>query len=257
MSKRRLRWGIEQRLEFIERQLFWSGVVARRELAGAFGVSLQQASADFVRYLELAPGNASYSRKAGGYVRGGIFQPRLIVPDSADYLAQLRLAGEHILDRSLVAPLNDISFELVPGPARRIDPLVLRAVIDTIRRGLEIEMSYQSMARPEPEKRWIAPHTLAFDGFRWHARARCSRDGSYKDFVLARMSNPGAVRPFQDDPPADRAWQHRVQVAIGPHPDLPEGAKRAVETDYGMAGGVSVIEVRECFLWYFLKRFRP
>jgi hypothetical protein len=69
------------------------------------------------------------------------------------------------------------------------------------------------------------------------------------------MSNPGAVRPFQDDPPADRAWQHRVQVAIGPHPDLPEGAKRAVETDYGMAGGVSVIEVRECFLWYFLKRF--
>lgn len=250
-----LRWGTEKRLEFIDLRLFWDGVVNRQELAGRFGISLQQASADFARYLEIAPGNAAYNRAAKGYVRSDIFNPRLTTPDAARHLAHLRRTAEGIVDSSEVGLGLTPPFDIVPGPVRRIDPLVLRSILDAIRGRREIEITYQSMSRPEPERRWIAPHALAFDGFRWHARALCARDQVFKDFVLARMASPGGTRPAAIDPAVDEAWHHRVRVIIAPHPGLSEGQRKAVEADYGMTGGVSVIDIRSSFLWYFLKRF--
>ncbi|WP_348525014.1 hypothetical protein [Pararhodobacter sp. SW119] len=44
-----LRWGIEQRLEFIEFRLFWEGHVNRSDLMDQFGVSVNQASTDLNR----------------------------------------------------------------------------------------------------------------------------------------------------------------------------------------------------------------
>ena len=39
-----LRWGVEQRLEFIEFQLFWEGGLNRVDITRYFGVSVPQAS---------------------------------------------------------------------------------------------------------------------------------------------------------------------------------------------------------------------
>ena len=50
-----VRWGIERRLEFIEFRLFWDGHVNRSDLMAAFGISINQASADLNRYLGMAP----------------------------------------------------------------------------------------------------------------------------------------------------------------------------------------------------------
>ena len=44
-----LRWGVEQRLEFIEFRLFWEGHVNRSDLMDQFGVSVNQASTDLNR----------------------------------------------------------------------------------------------------------------------------------------------------------------------------------------------------------------
>jgi hypothetical protein len=38
-EKADLRWGVEQRLEFIEFRLFWEGHVNRGDLMSAFGVT--------------------------------------------------------------------------------------------------------------------------------------------------------------------------------------------------------------------------
>lgn len=41
----------------------------------------------------------------------------------------------------------------------------------------------------------LTPHALGHDGLRWHVRARCHRDGEYKDFILSRcrdLRNEGA-----------------------------------------------------------------
>lgn len=248
-----MRWGAERRLEFLETRLYWEGLVNRGHLSEVFGISAQQASADFARYLNLAPNNAVYDRSRKGYIATPSFQPAIIQPDAGRYLAQLRLVGDGAV------PPDDIDmplppFDVVPGPVRRIDPGVLRVVLAAIRGRRAVEVLYQSMSRPEPSWRWMAPHALAHDGFRWHVRAHCANDDVHKDFVLARVRETRDTRPSTIDPAADRGWVERVRVIIGPHPGLSEGQRRAIEADYSMTGGVSVIDVRRCFLWYLLKR---
>ncbi|MDX1063885.1 WYL domain-containing protein [Sinorhizobium medicae] len=249
----RLRWGTERRLEFIELRLFWDGVVNRRELAGTFGISLQRGSADFARYLDIAPANAAYSRAANGYVRSGAFRPRFTTPDPVRHLSHLRLTSEGALDRGFSGSGQMPSFDIVPGPVRRIDPLVLRSIPDAIRGRQEIEITYQSTLRTKPGRRCIAPHALAFDGFRWHARAYCAGDKTFKHFTRARVSSPGDPRPTAIDSATDKLWHHRVRTIIGPYPGLSAGQRKTVEADYGMTGGVSVTDVRAFFLWHFLK----
>ena len=94
-----LRWGVEQRLEFIEFRLFWEGHVNRSDLMDQFGVSVNQASTDLNRYIGFAPDNMVYDKSARTYVRGSGFKPQFLEPDASRYLAQLRSVADGILDR--------------------------------------------------------------------------------------------------------------------------------------------------------------
>ena len=51
-----LRWGVEQRLEFIEFRLLWEGGVNRSDITKHFGVSVPQASKDLTQYQGDRPG---------------------------------------------------------------------------------------------------------------------------------------------------------------------------------------------------------
>ena len=70
-----LRWGVEQRLEFIEFRLFWEGHVNRSDVMTQFGLSVNQASSDLSRYIGLAPHNMNYDRSLRTYVRQPGFRP--------------------------------------------------------------------------------------------------------------------------------------------------------------------------------------
>ena len=70
-----LRWGVEQRLEFIEFRLFWEGHVNRSDVMTQFGLSVNQASSDLSRYIGLAPHNMDYDRSLRTYVRQPDFRP--------------------------------------------------------------------------------------------------------------------------------------------------------------------------------------
>ena len=74
-DKSELRWGVAQRLEFIEFRLFWEGHVNRSDLMEQFGLSVNQASADLNRYIGFAPDNMVYDKSARTYVRGAGFKP--------------------------------------------------------------------------------------------------------------------------------------------------------------------------------------
>lgn len=134
-----MRWGTEKQLEFIDLRLFWDGVVNRQELVGTFGISLQQASADYARYLEIALATLptiaprTVMSTATPSIRG------LTTPDSARQLAHLWLMAEGIVDEGYTRLGEMPPFDIVPGPARRIDPMVLRTVLDAIRRRQAIE----------------------------------------------------------------------------------------------------------------------
>jgi len=215
-----LRWGVEQRLEFIEFRLFWEGHVNRSDVMTQFGLSVNQASSDLSRYIGLAPHNMDYDRSLRTYVRQPAFKPVFDKLDAGRYLAQLRSVADGILDQDDCWIAGLPAYDSAPTPARGVDPATLRSVVDAIRQSEAIEVQYQSLSNPEPRWRWIAPHAIAFDGFRWHARAFCFSDEVFKDFLLSRILDIRGSRASDVLAENDQDWHTFATLEIGPHPAL-------------------------------------
>lgn len=264
MSNRKsnLRWGVERRLEFIEFRLYWEGRINRGHLMQTFGVSVNQASTDLNRYLDLAPENMVYDKSARTYVRSTVFSPLFLKLDSERYLGQLRALQDPALgsdsDRHRVREeswlLTCPEFAEVPSLVRTVNSETLRLVLEACRGENSIEILYQSLSRPEAGWRWIAPHALGYDGFRWHVRAFSEQEETFRDFLLARILETGSIRPRRCDPADDGDWHQYVELAIGPHPGLSRSQRRIVVRDYHMEGGSVLLRVRKALLFYTLKR---
>ena len=248
-DKPNLRWGVEQKLQFIEFRLFWDGHVNRSDLIEKFGVSPNQASGDLNRYIALAPDNMVYDKSGKTYVRSSAFKPLFLKPDATQYISQVRSVAEGIITPGDAWIGSLPAFDATPSPARGIDPTVLRSIVIAIRRREAVEVLYQSMSSPDPEWRWIAPHALAFDGFRWHARS-----DEFRDFVISRILETRQTRAAKKQAVSDVAWEEVVTLKVGPHPELSPNQKRVIELDYGMEKGIATIQVRRALLYYALKR---
>ena len=249
-----LRWGVEQRLEFIEFRLFWEGRVNRSDVMEQFGLSVNQASADLNRYIGFAPDNMVYDKSARTYVRGSDFKPVFDKLDAGRFLAQLRSIADGILEQKDCWIADLPNYDAAPTPARGINAMTLRSVVDAIRRAVAIEVNYQSLSHPEARWRWIAPHAIAFDGFRWHTRAFCLTDECFKDFLLSRVLEIRGSRQSVVSPDDDRDWNSEVTLEVGPHPGLSETQAKVIALDYGMRGGKAKIKVRRALLYYTLRR---
>ena len=246
--------GVERRHEFIEFRLFWDGQVNRADLMDMFGVSVQQVSTDLNRYLGLAPANMAYDKSVRIYVPSGDFAPLFLRPDSSHYLVQISFVFDGILDSadSWITRLPE--FDSTPTPVRGVDAKILRAVIGAIRRCEAIEISYQSLSRPEPIWHWIEPHAVGCDGFRWHARAFCEIDRTFKDFALSRILDVRGGKPSPHQSTDNTDWHEHVVLEIAPHPELSETQRKVIALDYGMKADRGEIRVRRAFLYYALKR---
>lgn len=251
-----MRWGVEQRLEFIEFRLFWEGSINRADIVEFFGVSVPQASKDLTLYQERAPGNVEYDTRAKRYVAAEKFVLRFLNPDPYVYLAQLRAVAEGTV------PSQDSSIAVLPRadvaltPKRDIDITVLRKILDAAREGVSVEVFYQSMnkVRPDPIWRRITPHAFGYDGLRWHVRAYCHLDHKFKDFLLPRILEVGEKGGAGVTGQEDWLWNNYFDVVIGPHPDLTESQKKVVAKDYGFDHGNGILSVRYAMLFYVLKR---
>jgi len=246
------RWSVEQRLEFIDFRLFWEGHVNRSDLIDLFGVSVPQASSDLAKYQEAAKDNAVYDKTRKTYVAGPQFKPVFFEPSADEYLAQLRLIQAGFLTDEEAWAVRLPSYSIVPILRRRLEPGTLRRILDAIRTGASIHVYYQSKSSSHPKWRWLAPHALGFDGFRWHARAWCDSRKEFLDFVLARILEIGDARPHNVDPASDVGWQREVTLKLAPHPELKGGNRRAVELDFGMSNGLIEVTMRVCMAYYFI-----
>lgn len=248
------RWSVEQRLGFIERRLYWEGRINRADLMSRFGISVPQASADLKMYDARAPGNLAYDLRAKTYVAASGMRPQLVGPSAREYLAQLQLIADGVLqgEDSWLGTIP--SFGTVPRVRRRLAAPVLQQVISALRNEFSLEIEYQSLSSPDPTKRWISPHALSFDGFRWHARAWCHSRERFLDFVLARFLAIGASAPRQVDPKLDHAWHKTALLRLAPNPALSAAQQRVVELDFGMVEGIVEIEVRLCLVYYFKRQ---
>jgi hypothetical protein len=253
-SETALKWGVERRLEFIEFRLYWEGGVNRSDIVEAFDVSVPQASKDLTLYQERAPHNAVYDKSAKRYIASGQFQPCFLKPDSGQYLNQLRSVAEGILTSTEAWIAHLPPYGGPPVPARGVNNETLRTVLAAIRRNQAIEVKYQSFSSNDPRWRWIAPHAFGFDGYRWHARAFCEIDRSFKDFLLSRIIEIRSVRSSEVSPEHDADWNEFITLEIGPHPELSESQKRIVALDYGMRAGRAQIRVQKALRYYALRQ---
>ena len=249
-----LRWGVEKRLEFIEFRLYFEGRMNRGDLMKVFGVSVNQASTDLNRYLKLAPDNMIYDKSARSYLRSEGFKPLFLKLDAATYLNQLRALADGIVSKEESWAMEYPVFDSAPAPTRLVNPAILQIVLEALRERQAIEIKYQSLSSPQPQWRWIAPHAIGFDGFRWHIRAFCDKDRIYKDFLLARVVDTRDTRKPDNDPDSDHDWHEHVALDLGPHPGLSDTQKEVVALDYGMDDGRVTLRVRRAFLFYTMKR---
>lgn len=249
-----LSWSVEKRLEFIEFRLYWEERINRANLTKVFNISTPQATADFNKYQDLAPGNMLYDTRGKYYYASPSFKPKLMTPTAEQYL--LRFLA---VDMGIYKPENSYIGYLapiytVPTPWRRVDSKYLKRTLLAIRDIKSIEIEYQSLSRPDRSKRWISPHALGYDGFRWHCRAYCHLTNAFKDFNLGRIYSIEGSRDSDVDPKNDNDWESVITLQIGPNPRLTESQQEVIKHEYGMESGTTSFEVKKAMLFYLLNR---
>lgn len=243
----------ERRLQFIDFRLRWQGQLNRMDLMEHFGISTPQASLDVALYISLATDNLEYNKTLRAYVATEHFQPLFGRTSARRYLAELFALKEGILEPSASFIGRPPACEIAPSPARVLDDRTLARINRAILEGKSAHVLYQSMSSVDPSERWITPHALAYDGFRWHVRAFCHKREEYTDFVLARILDliGTDTKPV---PKTDHQWDTIIDLILTPHPDLSLGAKKVIELDYGMTDGTLSLPCRQALLYYTLKR---
>ena len=254
----RRRWGTDQRLEFIEFRLFWDGSINRGDITSHFGVSVPQASNDLSLYKELAGANLRYDSSSKRYEPAPDFHPRFLKPNAERYLAQLKAIADKVIDPADTQMGDLPDLVVMPVPRRRVDPETLRRLLLAVRTNQSIAVEYQSMNddRPEPTWRTISPHAFGYDGLRWHVRAFCHIEGTFKDFIISRCLATGDMAPGQGHAQEDRDWQTYFEVILKPNPKLAPAQRKTIELDYGMEAGQCIVKIRMALLYYFDKRLR-
>ncbi|WP_337998316.1 WYL domain-containing protein [Oleispirillum naphthae] len=247
-----VRPALARRYEFIEWRAYWLGRLNRKDIEDEFGISTPQASIDINKYMEECPGNIIYNSSEKTYITSDDFTPKFAKISADRVLLHIRSILSGALD------ITDTWFPDLPPTAtippitRSVDPTCLRTMLAAIRDNLEVEVEYQSLTNTR--RRYIAPHSLAFDGHRWHVRAWAADKGDFRDFVLARIREIGGTRPSKARPEDDLEWSTMVTLDLVAHPDLDDAQKSAIECDFGMKDGRLRLETRLALAFYQIKR---
>lgn len=247
-------WGLSRRLEFLEKELFWKGRINRVSLMEEFGVSAQQASRDLTAYGQMAPQNLIYDRSAKTYRLGPNFSSAVTTIDAEAYLATIASLHE-----STVVQVADgvVPTATTPRPHRRLNPQIVRLVLEGIRTGRSLCISYQSMQSEHPTERKITGHALGHDGSRWHVRAFAHDRGDFRDFVLSRILNATLSEPIPDSSPMDHDWFQMVNLELIPNPLLSGDQRRVLIYDWEMNSmGKLELPCRKSMVIYLVRQLR-
>lgn len=253
MDVNELKWDIRQRLAMLEATALWEGRVTTGALTRLFGISHGQASKDFSLYHQLAPANLVYDTKQKAYFPAEEFQPRLIRGTAEEYLRLMEAGQEVGSSMTLAIVPAAVSVEVMRTPERKLDLRVLRLVNQAIREKRGMTVTYQSMTR-ESRPIDLEPHTLVYNGYRWHVRAYSYEHGEHRDFVLARfLPLPELTDLARHSIEDDIEWNTVEILEIAPNPGLSPEQKAVIADDFGMVDGTLRLKVRRAMSLYYAR----
>jgi len=230
-----------ERLAHIERLAYWRGWVRRSDLCGRFKISVPQASADLTAYQQINPKALIYDRSGRCYRASQTMRCKLKQPSFGDALV-------------LLDPITSNTDQVarIDLPHRSVPALAARDIMRGILSGGSVRIHYYSIHSATARWRWITPHALAHDGYRWHVRAWDVEDQEYKDFVLGRISQTEPPVDKGQPPRSDKDWSTWATIRFRPNRQLSQMQCKAIEHDYAMKDGVATLRVRKAMLHYTL-----
>ena len=245
-----------RRWQFMEVVMLWDGELTAKRICDYFGVSRTTAQKVISDYQTKYPSNMSdYSPKQKAHTPSPQFVPHFTKGELSEYLSFFG-GPSPLQSLEIVAGLPHL--ELLPSPARNERPELIQAIIKACKQQYRLDIGYYSVSSGLNESRIISPHTLVFDGMRWHVRAYCERSRDFRDFVLSRFYQ----EPVFEDAPAsysqedDKDWNKKVNLVIQPDPRLSQAQRTAVEMDYKMRNGQCSIPCRAALVKYLLQKLR-
>lgn len=256
-SSNKDQWAARERMLFIERLAWWKGVVNRGDVREVFGISAAQASADLQGYQEVNPTALFYNVRAKRYeaherMACVMHEPRL--EEAVSLFLGVRVPSIGMGRRPKIAATSN-TVDFIRSLAREADSAVQRKVFLALDQRRRLRVKYGSVKSGRASAREIAPHALAHDGQRWHARAWCFENERFQDFVLSRIETaewPGEVF----NAPVDEAWEKIEVVELVPNSQLSEEQRHTIMLDYGMQQGKLRVEIRSAMREYYLAHWR-
>ena len=252
-------WDQALRFRLLEIVLQWEGRLTTNHLCTAFDIGRQQASRDINRYIrDFSPNGLQYNKQKKGYTPTENFIPKFSQGLVNEYLYLLHQDKNKALSSSL--PLMDLRYghtEVLDVPSRHVDPLIVRGLVQAARTQSRIDVDYASVKSGEISGRNIVPHTLIYDGIRWHVRAYCEKHREYLDFVISRFrSEPDPLGVSEHGRDQDKEWNTEVNVIVIPNPKLTSAQQNIIAQDYAMQNRELLFTCRIPLVHYALDRMQ-
>jgi predicted DNA-binding transcriptional regulator YafY len=236
-----LKWDAIQRMEEVERCLFWQGSLGRTELALRLRMSNPQTTAILKQYQQLNPGKIGLNNSSKRYE----------VNDSIENL----FYKPSLTDLDSHSDTFEIDSYAMSAPSRRTPMDVVRKVARTIYQNKSIDIFYHSHNEPNGKRRRITPHTFVTTTRRTHIRAWCHESTGFRDFIVGRISETGTQSESGKTLLSDEAWHTLLILKLKPNPKLDSAQKKLIEMDFEMQEGVSEIKVKQALLWYYFELY--
>ncbi|MCG9638760.1 WYL domain-containing protein [Vibrio sp. Isolate34] len=251
-----IKWDQLLRFKLIEVVALWEGRVTTNHLCNSFNIKRQQASRDIKAYQEqFQSPPLVHDRSIKGYRLTDHFAPKFTKGTPNEYLSLLHKYNNDHVDGFDLKDLGFADSIVLSVPDRHIAPIIVRRLLQATRERRKVDIEYVSMDNPEGRSRNIIPHTIVFDGFRWHVRAYCEERAMFLDFVLSRFrGEPELLNESDINIENDEDWTTEETIEIIPNPHLSPAQQHIVKVDYGMHDSPLTISCRRALIKYLLKR---
>ncbi|KMT64543.1 helix-turn-helix transcriptional regulator [Catenovulum maritimum] len=239
---------------FIEICINWQGYITPACLAKQFNYSAATAKRDLQDYKQEHPDYLDYNNSEKAWFATEKFTLHYShgnLTEFAQFNTELNL---------IEVDQNERYFDHVLTPPRHINKQIFQQIYKACIKNTRLKVNYLSLKSDEFTTRVIQPHTIVFDGLRWHVRAYDEKNQTFLDLNLSRFSAPiNTEQTFEykrKTKQDDYDWQHQVELILVPDPRLSSIQKSCIETEFKMQNGELRINCRAALVKYLLIKLR-